>query len=361
MPSHCVPRKRSHKPLASLSALCTILALAGLNAVASHRAARTARTTSRAATANNTSGHIHSRQPVPRTHVTVPANRSRIPHARPAPRIAICIAGHLRTFAHPSVTHSLRRHLVNPLRRVNGSLHFFFHFSTTDSVDRGSPVFQPFRPASFSSFQPSSDCVPPACATRTASKIQCPFALTRASECMNQIRQFERKTARPFDWVYRTRPDVLLLSDVSIPSRLRADTVYTNQHHPGTSAHVFSSLRARFPTFPRPRSVRPVGDHVVVCARRVADIVFEAPRGFGHCDVFNLSRGTVNSEVVLTYWLARSRIRFDNRPWFWLLLRPDGPDCSRVRFIDARNVPRNRLMTRFCRRFKRDCALPFYV
>lgn len=133
--------------------------------------------------------------------------------------------------------------------------------------------------------------------------------------------------------MYKTRPDIAFGAPVSMPHQLRRDTLYVNMHLPGTSTHAHPWLRRAYAVNASVLNA-PVGDHVLVAARDVAEIAFTAERAFHGCGLYTMPKGTVNSEVGLTYWLVRNRVRYRAMPWFWMLVRDEtGPECFRVKWI----------------------------
>lgn len=269
-------------------------------------------------------------------------------HASHSPqvRIAVCITGQLRSFSQLSLRQSIKRHLLAPLRDTDALVHVFFHVGHSSPhgarllrVRHASKLaelaLQEFQPVRISYFSEAALPGPgrKVCSntTRTMSKTY-PPALLRAEQCLDLIAHHEKKNAKAYDWIYKTRPDVAFGSNISVPSSLRNDTLYMNQHNPGTSVHAHTWLRERFGA-QSSLIHEPVGDHIFAASREVANVAFRAKNAFRECELYTLPHGTLNSEVGLTYWLSRTQVRYKPLPWFWMLVREDGPECQRVQWI----------------------------
>lgn len=100
----------------------------------------------------------------------------------------------------------------------------------------------------------------------------------------------------------------------------------------------------------------PVGDHILVAARGVADVALSAVLAFEDCGLYELPEGTLNCEVGLTYWLAKWGVRYSTKGWFWMLVRQNGVDCFRVRWIAERNKERLQMIRR-CLQFNESGEL----
>lgn len=94
----------------------------------------------------------------------------------------------------------------------------------------------------------------------------------------------------------------------------------------------------------------PVGDHILVASREVAEIGLSAVFAFADCGLYKLPEGTLNCEVGLTYWLAKWGLRYRTKSWFWILVREGGFDCFRVKWI-ARRAEESVELMRWCLRF----------
>lgn len=267
--------------------------------------------------------------------------------------VAVCIAGQLRSFHIRSVRNSILQHMIKPLREAGYGVHVFFHIAKSDHLHRNDSRIVAFAPLTVSKFHETKGCERPKCTRKrnTIYKTNCPFALYRADECLSEMQRFEQHNAMRFTWVYRTRPDVMFGTNVSLPQGLRTDTIYTNEHNPGTSVHAHEWLSKKFVSeMPKGGIRNAVGDHVIVGARKVAGVALGAGAAFRDCDLFDLPKGTLNAEVGLTYWLVKHGIRFETRPWFWILVRNDssGADCERVRFIQRKEKKENMRLVHLC-------------
>lgn len=257
-----------------------------------------------------------------------------------ASRVALCIVGHPRSFRQPSVHRSIRERVIRVLRDAGYVVDIFFHMGRGDVPRKGtsaagrdglSAAIQVMNPVSVSRYSNTDVCKLPHCAP---SSVQCPHALYRISQCLEKIQEYETRTGTVYDWIYKTRPDIAFGTNITTPSSLRSDTLYMNRHLPGTSMHAHKWLREKFPNNSQILG-GPVADHIFVASRDVAKVAFRASQAFQDCDLYKLPKGTLNSEVGLTYWLFFNQIRYKAMPWFWMLVRDvEGPECSRVQWIE---------------------------
>lgn len=158
--------------------------------------------------------------------------------------------------------------------------------------------------------------------------------------------------------MYKTRPDVAFGHDISTPDALRDDTLYVNMHMPGASAHAHPWLREEYA---RNASVlnAPVGDHVLAAARKVAGVALRADRAFEECGLYGLPKGTINSEVGMTYWLVRNKLRYRALTWFWMLVRDEtGPECFRVKWIREHGKEHDEGMMKSCLEYAKTDRIP---
>lgn len=260
---------------------------------------------------------------------------------RPSKKIALCITGHLRSFHKPSVYMSIKRNVVDTLENSGWSVDVFFHVGRRDIPRTGiKPAisFSPrltlnlFKPVRVSFYDRHDECRKHACKNRRQN-MTCPHGLLRTQQCMSLVENYEKRKGIRYSWVYKTRPDVAFGSRISTPDLLDKDYLYTNQHIPGASTHAHSWLRQKFE---QNASVLgpPVGDQILVASREVAEVAFRAAAAYSICDLYDLPTGTLNSEVALTFWLVKNRVRYKTQPWFWLLVRDlEGPECERIRHI----------------------------
>lgn len=285
-------------------------------------------------------------------------------------RIAVCLAGHLRTFTNNTVRQSIKFHLVQPLQKTGAHVDVFFHVGLHDVPKAGTSkseknltflsartFLEEFFPIHVSWYgKIITDCKQTKCRSKNGSI--CPHALVRLEQCLVDIKKVERRTGKRYDWIYRSRPDVAFGYDISVPESLHPKVVYTNQHIPGTSVHAHPWIRN---TFPKHKALvrTPIGDQVVVAERQVAEIAFRAVHGTFDCQLMNrMNKGTINSEVILTYWLVKHGIAYETRPWFWMLVREKtGPECHRVEWI-RRNRTRDSDLVNRCLSFRQSGIIP---
>lgn len=288
-------------------------------------------------------------------------------------RVALCIAGHLRSFARQSVRDSIRRHVIRPLRASGADVDVFFHVGR-GSVGKGGKralrrrerkakaAMEEFLPTRVSFFdnRPTPVSWPPGTKCNTKRKIMKhhPPALLRGYECLLDVERHEQETGVKYGWVYKTRPDVAFGSDLSTPGELRDDTLYVNMHMPGTSTHAHRWLREQFKRKAMVLNA-PIGDHVLVAARKVADVALRAVDAFRECHLYHMPNGTLNSEVGLTYWLVRNSVKYRAVDWFWMLVRDEeGPECFRVKWIRNATHHDDMLLTRRCLEYKQTDRIP---
>lgn len=282
--------------------------------------------------------------------------------------LAVCITGHLRSFPSQSVHTSIKQHLISPLVAAGYSVDVFFHISrddvpkpgTTKATSRSvAAAMKLFSPVVVSFLSNNVTCGKPECALSSRhANVSCPFSLIRAEQCVRLVTRYEKRMGRKYEWIYKTRPDVAFGSHMSIPDVLREDTLYVNQHIPGTSTHAHAWLRRLFKE--NGTVVQDVvADQVMVAARPLADIVFRASLAFDECALYELPKGTLNTEVALTYWLAKNGVRYHALPWFWMLVRDgEGPECSRVQYIRNGTGQSNTTLMNRCKIYKQAGFIP---
>lgn len=290
-----------------------------------------------------------------------------------ATKVALCFTGHLRSFARQSVRDSIRRHVIRPLRASGADVDVFFHVGMV-SISKGGKrlsrrrarkaqaAMEEFLPTRVSFFDNRPTRVPWPRGTKCNAKRKpmkyYPPALLRGYECLLEVERHERETGVKYGWVYKTRPDVAFGADLSTPGELRDDTLYMNMHTPGTSTHAHRWLRERYKEKARVLNA-PVGDHVLIAARKVADIALRALHAFRECDLYHMPNGTLNSEVGLTYWLVRNSVRHRAMDWFWMLVRDEeGPECFRVRWIRNATHQHDMSLTSRCIQYKQTDRIP---
>lgn len=201
-----------------------------------------------------------------------------------------------------------------------------------------------------------TECKQSTCESKNRSL--CPHALLRLEQCLDDVEKVEGRIGKQYDWIYRSRPDIAFGSDISSPLSLHPKVVYTNQHIAGTSVHAHPWIRNTFPKYKR--LVRsPIGDQIVVAHRQIAETAFRAVHGSFDCQLMDrMDRGTLNSEVILTYWLVKHGIAYDTLPWFWMLVREKtGPECHRVEWIRKNHTIDLDLVNR-CLAFRQSGKIP---
>lgn len=283
-------------------------------------------------------------------------------------RVALCIAGHLRSFGNAAVHNSIKRRVIHVLEIAGWKVDVFFYVGRDDVPKGRTSVAQPggtydvirsFKPVRVLHFpNDPTDCPTHNCTHARQGSVPCPHALLRAHQCVATVKEYELENGLRYQWVYKTRPDVAFGSDISVPQELMHDVVYMNQHIPGTSTHAHQWLRSKFLKNATVLN-HAVADHVVIASREVAELVHMADDAYRDCRLYELPSGTLNSEVGLTYWVAQHGIRYKTLPWFWMLVRDaEGPECARVQYIRDENGKHNADLTRKCEEFRKTGVIP---
>lgn len=272
-------------------------------------------------------------------------------------RVAICFAGSARTFRHaPTHEHILRR-VVEPLRREH-PVDVFFLLGLDDAVvKRGKHLARKNDTATLdavASFQPTSVRLlsasdnlppsrivkfedarefdafrPPAACTHLAANASCrvPDALHRSKQCLHMIEQHERQHAMRFSWVYRLRPDIILLNDTLLPRQLRRDTVYSNQGRPNVTTRMGLWWRQ---THGQAAMHGAIADQMAFGHRDVTDIALRAVDATDDCELFG-APGRIGPEEILRFWLMKHGVRYRAVPFDWAIVREEiGPECQRL-------------------------------
>lgn len=277
------------------------------------------------------------------------------------PPVAVCLAGQLRSFHLFPVRNSIIFHLLEPLRDAGYPVHTFFHVgeedvSSPNDITELPNVFSAFGPASFSFFPVSDVC--PISMCPNSRKTICPHTLIRGDQCMRQIEYYERRHNVSFSWFYRSRPDIILATNISLPTHLDRHVLYANMHIPETSEHAHEWIRAKFPQHSHIVQ-NPLGDLVHILSRDIAPVIFTASQAFHECELFNFNNGTIGPEVALTYWVVKHAVPYMSMPWLWILFREHtGPVCDNVAYIRTGNATIDQFMLHVCSSLKRTGVLP---
>lgn len=277
--------------------------------------------------------------------------------------VALCIAGQMRTFRSSPVQLSILFHVLQPLRDAGHYVHVFFHVASDDiipadlTISRSTNIFMSFAPASVTTFPVTTRCPVKSCPIKRDTA--CPHTLLRADECMSQVRAHELVNNVTFSWIYRTRPDIVFATNITLPSQLSDDlTVYTNMHSPYTNIYSHPWLRKTFP-YSQNLLHAPVGDLIHIAPRRLASVVFSASKAFQDCHLFSMPNGTITPEVALSYWFARHAVSYRPMPWLWMLVRRfSGPECGNIPFIRTENTSLDYRYMQTCLSYKRTGVLP---
>lgn len=292
-----------------------------------------------------------------------------------AGRVAICIAGHARTFHLQSVHQSIIDNFVKPIRMSASSVDVFFHVGMRD-VSR--PQYAPSANNSDGANNAAMNLFDPVVVSRSFGRgaalnrtgvAPCPAgtsyasniyyrALLRAHECMNLVRGFEKKHDFRYDWIVKTRPDIVFGDPVPSLKLLPSDRVFINEHDPRGSMNAFPTMREKFPEKARTLLKDPFSDHIAIVPRELADVYFSAHLGSSTCLSPPQKSRLINSETILGPWLIGHGVQYSTIPLFWIIVKPDrGPECSRVVKSIGSDSTQTETFRKRCEAFKKTGIL----
>lgn len=274
-----------------------------------------------------------------------------------AGRVAICLAGKVRSFTLAAVHDTLLDNLIGPLRAAHAT-DVFLLLKVEDDAERGresartdraatlaavaklSPtvvVFlndsQDFQSAQFDTDQRGTPVLlhPPHCNFSAPHFAKVPHTHHRSAQCMRAIRERELSAGVRYAWVYRARPDVAVLDRVIMPGGLLDNRVYLNAGPYGSARATVEWWNASGSNY----TVPSFGDHFMAMRRDHADIALSAVRAVGDCRFYQVP-GPHNSEGMLGYWLLAHDLTIVVDYFPWVVVRTDvGPECERLRRIHA--------------------------
>lgn len=340
---------------------------------------------------------------------TVNAATKRPQRSASPPAVAVCIAGHARTFRHAPVRQMLQQHILTPLTRAFANIsvvHTFFVLRPDDAPTGNRSSASPDAPAvltgihqfhptnirwintrnefsnvtgwiprdddhPFDRFQMPQSCITShrnSTSHFNAPKyVRFPHTLWRARQCLQVVRETERSNGITYDWLYRIRPDVVLLSDIVLPDQLNPQIVYTNAVRPS----VTEELRAWW-NF-RPSTTKNsvisenkllnyrahVSDIITIASKRTMEVALSAFEAVKDCQVYRVpTRGGI-SENILLYWLLSHDVLVKTLPLEWVIVREKvGPECKRIKSLSSADLDVSHVLAR-CRQFARKIK-PFF-
>lgn len=287
--------------------------------------------------------------------ITIPSSTTDGPQtAAQRERVAVCVAGSVRTFRYNLTHRNILRRIVQPLRR-DYAVDVFFLVRMGDATVRDNlrsaikddnatlraiALFDAVNVTLVTDDLPSSrirhptvnglaEFIPPArCSLPDDAASRVPDALYRSKQCLRMIEHHERQHARRFDWVYRIRPDVILFDDVLLPSQLQRDTLYSNQGRPNVTTRLgLWWRRTRLSPF---AGYGPVADQMAISSRKVAQVALRAFDATDECELYSVP-GRIAPEEILRFWLLLNRVRYAAVPFDWAIVREFvGPECKRL-------------------------------
>lgn len=340
---------------------------------------------------------------------TVNATTKRPPPRASPPAVAICIAGHARTFRHVAVRQMLQQHVVTPLTRAfaNTSLvHTFFVLRPDDaptgnrsSASSDAPAvlagIHQFHPTNITWINTPNEFInvtgwippdddhpfdrfqmPRSCITghrnststfNTHKYVRFPHALWRARQCLQLVRETERRNGITYDWLYRIRPDVVLLSDIVLPDQLNPQIVYTNAVRPSITEELrtwwnFRSFTSKDSVISENKLLNyraHVSDIITIASKHTMEVALSAFEAVKDCRLYRIpTRGGI-SENILLYWLLNHDVSAKTLPLEWVIVREKvGPECKRIKSLSAEDLDVSHVLAR-CREFARKIK-PFF-
>lgn len=279
-------------------------------------------------------------------------------------RVAVCIAGHTRTFRNKNVHGSILRYVVEA-SAANGTegVDVFFHLGREDiprydehrrndtmvseeeekSLEK---AMEKFKPVSITYFDNSAVPIDWENGTRCPKtnrkrllKVY-PYPLLRGTQCYEKVKEYERKRGFKYSFIYKLRPDLAFGAPLPLPSKLPTNKIVFNMHDPGTTTRGYRWLRESHPEL-RPFLRDPGADHMAFIPRALADIYFDAHKAALWCEQYNRDTPPFanNPEFLLGYWLAIHDVEIGRKPVFWMIWRENvGPECFRMHKIRRKRV-----------------------
>lgn len=265
-------------------------------------------------------------------------------------RVAVCISGDLRTFTIPDVYGSLLHHVVYPLRSRYDTDVFFS--VAVDEDTRSSQIKMQSLTDAINLFGPASVNIeaagvyngherkfveglsrfewlraPSKCGPQLRnSLVRLPHTLFRASQCLQMIKEHERKVGIQYDWVYRIRPDVIMFDDIVMPEHLRSDVYYSNQGRTNVTqrmAKYWISTRGH-------AGYGAIADQFSISSRNVADSALRAWNAVEDCELYQTGFVPL-PEDELRFWLLKTGQAYSAIPLNWAIVRGDsGAECKRL-------------------------------
>lgn len=275
-----------------------------------------------------------------------------LPHRTERERIAVCFAGHPRTFHIPSIHKNLLDHIVEPLRaRYDTDVFFLLRADEMDNRDQKSAqerenatlaatyLFDPAevrilrhksemeRESQWMAGEISDMMVPPRnCHKRIIGRF--PHTLYLAKQCLIMIESQERVRRERYSWVYRMRPDTVLFDKVTMPYDMAADMAYTNQADPKRTAQTamwwMHHHNVSFAGY------GPIADQMTFSSRAVAEVLLRAYHVVQDCELYEDTAGKA-PENILRYWMMKSNLKYKAIPFAWATVADrEGPQCAEL-------------------------------
>lgn len=273
-------------------------------------------------------------------------------------RIAVCFGGNARTFRLNFTHEQILKHVIAPLKK-DYRTDVFFVISLDDPPRGKLPVARRDPPGTMSAIakfgptavrlldtgndelvlnrirriyrnhQPPIDIMlpPSSCAFASNESIRVAHTLLRARQCLDLISDHETRAGMKYDWVYRLRPDVVLLQDVLFPKFLNRDTYYSNQGRTNVTAALGGWWASKHG---HERNGGAVADQVAIMSRQVAAVALRAFDASDDCRFYS-APFLLLPEEVLRFWLLEKGIRYRALPFDWAIVREKlGLECFRL-------------------------------
>lgn len=273
-------------------------------------------------------------------------------------RIAVCFGGNARTFRLNFTHEQILKHVIAPLKK-SYETDVFFVISLDDPPRGKLPVARrdpagtmsaiaKFAPTAVRLLETGKDdlvlnrvrriyrnnrppidiMLPPAsCAFALNASIRVANTLLRARQCLDLISAHETQARFKYDWVYRLRPDVILLQDVLLPKYLNRDTYYSNQGRTNVTAVLGAWWASKHGNRTNDGAV---ADQVAIMSRKVAAVALRAFDASDDCRFYG-APFLLLPEEVLRFWLLEKGIRYRALPFDWAIVREKlGLECYRL-------------------------------